>query len=89
MTDRPVCTDHKLPWSVATEGEHAGRVTCPAGCEMTAPMPPSPLSVLDQGAACQHESVLSWQAAGFSRSEAMQLLCCIIQASIMKGSGGG
>jgi len=56
---------------------------------MTAPMPPSPLSVLDQGAACQHESVLSWQAAGFSRSEAMQLLCCIIQAGIMKGSGGG
>jgi hypothetical protein len=87
VTDHPACRDHGLPWTVATDGEHAGRVTCPAGCEMTAPLPPSPVGPISQGAAMNHELVLTYQAAGFSRTEAMQVLLCIIQAGIMKGSG--
>jgi hypothetical protein len=45
------------------------------------------LTFLEQGAAQRHEFVLAHQAAGFSRSEAMQALGFIITATIMKGSG--
>ena len=45
--------------------------------------------MLEQSAVQQHEFVCSREAAGFSRTEAMQLLCCIVQATIMKGSGSG
>ena len=51
--------------------------------------PPSPLTSLEQGAAAHHELVLSYEAAGFSRSEAMQIVCTVITALLMKGSGSG
>jgi hypothetical protein len=51
--------------------------------------PSSPMTELEQGGAQQHEFVLSRVAAGFSRTEAMQILCCIVSAGIMKGSGDG
>lgn len=72
------------------------RLCCPdAGCDnevrITVPdaglFLSSPLTMLEQGAAQHHELVLAHVAAGFSRTEAMQILCCIISASIMKGSG--
>jgi hypothetical protein len=69
---------------------------CPEdGCEMSFRLgaadgfPLSPLSLLEQGAAQHHELVLAHEGAGFSRSEAMQVLCTVISAGIMKGSGSG
>jgi len=49
----------------------------------------SPLTPLGEGAAGHHELVLTYEAAGFSRTEAMQILCCVISASIMKDKGSG
>lgn len=72
-----------------------GALRCPVqDCEFGfgglpegAAFPLSPMTSLEQGAAAQHEFVRSREAAGFSRSEAMQLLCCVVSATIMKGSG--
>jgi hypothetical protein len=70
-----------------------GSLRCPAdGCEFgfgfgTLGIPP--LTPLAEGAAGHHELVLTYQAAGFSRTEAMQVLCCIISASFMKDKGSG
>jgi hypothetical protein len=49
----------------------------------------SPLTPLGEGAAGHHELVCTYQAAGFTRTEAMQVLCCLISASIMKDKGDG
>ena len=48
-----------------------------------------PMTLIEQGAAAHHELVLSYEAAGFSRSEAMQIVCTVITALLMKGSGSG
>jgi hypothetical protein len=75
-----------------------GVLTCPeAGCRTAvtiAPlgppgMPSAPLTPLAAQAAAHHELVLGHEAAGFSRTEAMQVLCAVIQAAIMRGSGDG
>jgi hypothetical protein len=51
--------------------------------------PSSPLTPLGEGAAAHHELVLTYQAAGFTRTEAMQVLLCVITASMMKDKGNG
>ena len=53
------------------------------------PPPTSPLTVLEQGVAERHEIVRVHEAGGFSRSEAMQILCTTITATIMKDRGYG
>lgn len=74
----------------------AGMLMCPdAACvvvvrlELPGGSPLSPLTYLEQGAAERHELVRVHEGAGFSRTEAMQVLCVTITASIMKGSGSG
>ena len=52
-------------------------------------LPSSPLTPLGEGAAAHHELVLTYTAAGFTRTEAMQVLCCVISASMMKDKGSG
>jgi hypothetical protein len=62
----------------------------PGLCPHVAPelsFPSSPLTILEQNAAMEHELVVSRERAGFSRSEAMQILCTALTAVIMKGSG--
>jgi hypothetical protein len=101
MPDLPaiVCVEHAQP--LVPDGP--GRLRCPEpGCafgfitskdQAFAPlpaqpaMPPSPIGPLGQTAVDHNELVGLYQAAGFSRSEAMQVLCCVITAGIMKGSG--
>ncbi len=51
--------------------------------------PADPMTLMEQGAAAQHEFVRSREMAGFSRSEAMQILVAITQANIMKDNGNG
>lgn len=51
--------------------------------------PVSPLTYLEQGVAERHEMVRVHEAGGFSRTEAMQILCTTITASIMKDMGAG
>ena len=76
----------------ATDGT---RLVCPDGdCFHEfrfagGPAFPSPLTPLGEGAAAHHELVLTYQAAGFTRTEAMQVLCCVISASMMKDKGSG
>jgi hypothetical protein len=79
-----VCPAHHLPFAPSGPG----LVACGAGCVMPLPFPASPLTSLGQGATGHNELVLTYQAAGFSRVEAIQILCCVIQAGIMRGSGG-
>jgi hypothetical protein len=72
----------------------AGMLMCPdATCAtvvcLSAGGPPSPMTFLEQGAAERHELVCAHERAGFSRSEAMQVLCTTITASIMKDRGHG
>jgi hypothetical protein len=72
----------------------AGMLMCPdATCTtvvcLSGTAPSSPLTYLEQGAAERHELVRAHEMAGFSRSEAMQVLCTTISASIMKDSGHG
>lgn len=76
------CEAHRLPLV------HVG--VCTQGCaiDFAAALPQSPLSESDQVAIIRHEMVMSHVRHGFSRSEAMQVLCTIISASVMKGSGG-
>ena len=64
---------------------------CDTSVRISAPDGPmsSPLTYLEQGAAERHELVTSHEAAGFSGSEAMQILCCVVYASIMKDKGNG
>jgi len=63
---------------------------CATAVSLLAPGAMSPpLTYLEQGAAERHELVASHEAAGFSRSEAMQILCCVVYASIMKDKGNG
>ena len=94
MPDLPaiVCPDHGVP--LLSVPDEQGTLRCPRpGCffafgtgkdQMLAQS--SPLTYLEQGAAQRHELVRSHEAAGFSRSEAMQVLCTVIAASIMKGA---
>ena len=64
---------------------------CDTSVRLSVPdgFPSSPLTPLGEGAAAHHELVLTYQAAGFSRTEAMQVLCCVISASMMKDKGSG
>lgn len=66
---------------------------CPVVVSIAVPpaagMPLSPLTQLEQGAAAHNELVCSYEHAGFTRTEAMQILCCVITAAFMKGSAGG
>ena len=50
---------------------------------------PPPLTYLEQGVAERHEMVRVHEAGGFSRTEAMQILCTTITVSIMKDRGAG
>jgi hypothetical protein len=52
-------------------------------------LPPDPMSQLATGAAQQHELFMGWVNAGFTRTEAMQLLIAIVAAGIAKGPGNG
>lgn len=45
------------------------------------PMPPSPLTVLAEGAAQLHEVYTAYVAAGFTSAQAMQLVCATIAAA--------
>jgi hypothetical protein len=90
MSEGPVtevCPAHQLPFAPFGPGQMA----CPAGCVTDAPplFPVSPMSSLEVGAAQRHELVVAHEKAGFSRPEAMQVLCTFITATVMKGSGGG
>lgn len=49
---------------------------------MTNPLPSDPLPKLLADAVQQHELVLTYVAAGFSRAEAMQLLCTMVAAAV-------
>ena len=73
-----------------------GRLYCPAdGCGNEVRIgagdgfPFSPMTSLEQGAAQRHELVRVHEAAGFSRTEAMQVMLCITTALIMKDPGSG
>lgn len=90
------CPDHQCP--LLPSPADPVMLYCPEGdCDtsvrISAPeaavFPASPLTHLEQGAVQHHELVRAHEAAGFSRSEGMQVLCCIISASIMKGGGNG
>lgn len=88
------CPRHCAP--LLADHEDLGRLFCPMGdcgtevrVAATDGLPLSPLTQFEQGAAQHHELVLAHEGAGFSRSEAMQVLCTIISAGIMKGSGSG
>jgi hypothetical protein len=61
------------------------RVAVPEG----AAFPFSPMTSLEQGAAAHHELVRTYESAGFTRTEAMQILCTTITATIMKDRGHG
>ena len=65
--------------------------TCATIISMPAPtrLLSSPLTVLEQGVAERHEIVRVHEAGGFSRSEAMQILCTTITATILKDRGYG
>ena len=90
------CPQHGCVLSADTADP--GRLFCPEGAcgsevRIRIPdgplFPVSPLTPLGEGAAGHHELVLTYQAAGFSRTEAMQILCCVISAGIMKDRGNG
>lgn len=49
---------------------------------MTNSLPSDPLPKLLADAVQQHELVLTYVAAGFSRAEAMQLLCAMMAAAV-------
>jgi hypothetical protein len=87
------CQNHMQPLVPASV---PGVLACPeAGCLTAVGITPAsglrspspPLTPLGAQAAGYHELMLSCEAAGFSRAEAMQVLCCTIQAMIMRGSG--
>ena len=63
--------------------------TCATVVCLSGGPPASPLTYLEQGAAERHELVCAHERAGFSRTEAMQVLCTTITASIMKDRGNG
>jgi hypothetical protein len=63
--------------------------TCATVVCLSGSAPSSPLTYLEQGVAERHEMVRVHEAGGFSRSEAMQILCTTITASIMKDRGNG
>jgi|SRR5215472_18420026 len=88
------CPEHQI--ALSADSDDPGRLFCPMGAcanevriGAAGGFPFSPLSQLEQSAAQHHELVLAHEAAGFSRPEAMQVLCCIIHAGIMRGSGNG
>lgn len=90
------CPEHGTALIPSGPADDPGALACPDATCATAVRiaipdgtPFSPLTMLEQSAVQQHEFVCSREAAGFSRTEAMQLLCCIVQATIMKGSGSG
>ena len=90
------CPDHGLPLIPDGGADDAATLMCPdAGCPMAvrigAPggLPFSPLTSLEQGAAQRHELVRAHEAAGFSRTESMQVMLCITTALIMKDPGSG
>jgi hypothetical protein len=91
------CKTHTRPLIPGTRGETGPTIlTCPdAGCPTEivvtqlrgSGMPASPLTSLEQQGAAHHELARSYESAGFSRSEAMQVVLAVIHAVIMKGSG--
>ena len=86
------CPEHEAALIPSTV--QPGMLMCPdATCStvvcLSGTAPASPLTYLEQGAAQRHEIVRAHEAAGFSRSEAVQILCTTITATIMMGSGDG
>lgn len=49
---------------------------------MSDELPPSPVSVLAASAAQTHELYTAYLNAGFTKTQAMQLVCAALQASI-------
>lgn len=49
---------------------------------MTQPVPPDPMTALGEGAAMHHEVFMAWVRAGFTRTEALQLLVEVIRAGL-------
>lgn len=88
------CPAHNQP--LVPDHDDIGALSCPEGdCELVVRiavpdgMFSSPLTPFGQTAAGHHELVTTYQQAGFSRSEGMQVLCCIITAGVMKDRGNG
>jgi hypothetical protein len=86
------CPEHEA--ALIPSHVQPGMLMCPDAscatviCILPAGFPPA-LTSLEQSAAANHELVLVHEGAGFSRAEAMQVLCSVITATIMKGSGSG
>jgi hypothetical protein len=87
------CPAHNAPLTPLPGGDPAALYCPQIGCmtciRVSSGEPWSPVSPLEQNAVMQHELVLSRQSAGFTRAEAMQILCAVIHASIIRGSGSG
>ncbi|MEV0608109.1 hypothetical protein AB0I61_17260 [Polymorphospora rubra] len=47
--------------------------------------PVSPITEMAAGAAATHELYLAYVEAGFTAQQAMQLMCAIVSAGIVKG----
>ena len=77
-----------VPSPVAPTMLRCPDTTCATIISVPVPLS-SPLTVLEQGVAERHEIVRVHEAGGFSRSEAMQILCTTITATIMKDRGYG
>lgn len=50
-------------------------------------MPPSPMTALAEAAAQQHELYLAYIAAGFTASQAMQIICAMVAAVVTQQAG--
>lgn len=88
------CPEHQtvlIPSPVQDGMLMCPNATCSTVIFLSAPPgpPASPLTYLERGAAERHELVCTHESVGFSRSEAMQVLCTTITASIMKDRGSG